>query len=91
MFGGYGLYRDAIIFGFLVDGELYLKVDGLNKCDFQAISSHPFIYEAKGKAMEMSYWHLPEYMIEEADIFIEWAEKSYQASIRNIKTKNSKR
>ena len=31
MFGGFGIYKDGVMFGIVVDGELYFKVDDTNK------------------------------------------------------------
>lgn len=65
MFGGYGLYKDGIIFGIIADDELYLKVDKSNKDRFESFGSHPFEYDGKKhKKIAMSYWVVPEEVLE---------------------------
>jgi DNA transformation protein and related proteins len=59
MFGGHGIYADGVCFAIEADGEVYLKTDDETKGKFVAVGSGPMIYEAKGRAMEMSYWRLP--------------------------------
>ena len=48
MFGGYGIFRDGLMFGLVADSSLYLKVDAQNKPDFEALGLAPFSYEGKG-------------------------------------------
>jgi DNA transformation protein len=35
MFGGYGLYRDGLMFVLIVEGELFLKTDTDNVAQFE--------------------------------------------------------
>ncbi|MBX9765614.1 TfoX/Sxy family protein [Patescibacteria group bacterium] len=66
MFGGYGLYKDGVIFGIIAEDELYLKVDDTNRDEFVAFDSHPFVYEqGKHKKTTMSYWVIPEEILED--------------------------
>lgn len=65
MFGGYGLYKDGIIFGIIADDELYLKVDETNQKEYESFGSHPFVYERGNHAKTtMSYWVVPETILE---------------------------
>jgi DNA transformation protein and related proteins len=65
MFGGYGLYKDGIIFGIIADDELFLKVDDTNKEEYEAFDSSPFTYErGNHKKTTMSYWRIPEEILE---------------------------
>ncbi|MFD0740475.1 TfoX/Sxy family protein [Lysobacter koreensis] len=43
MFGGYGLYLDAVMIGVVMDDGLYLKVDAATRAQFQAAGSAPFV------------------------------------------------
>lgn len=68
MFGGYGLYKDGIIFGIIVDDELYFKVDDTNRKEYESFGSSPFTYEGKNrKKITMSYWKIPEEIIEDRE------------------------
>lgn len=78
MFGGYGVYKDGVIFGIIVDSELYLKVDESNKVEYEKLGSAPFVYEAKGgKKVMMSYWKVPAEMLEDPEELARLAEQSY--------------
>lgn len=84
MFGGYGLYKDGIIFGIIADDELYLKVDKTNKKRFEAFGSHPFEYEGKNyKKIAMSYWLVPEDVLEDKTLVEELVFQS--AAINAVK------
>lgn len=60
MFGASGLFRDGGMVGFVHDDTLYLKVGEANRAAFEAAGSRPFVYEAKGRSMTMSFWNAPE-------------------------------
>ncbi len=78
MFGGWGLYKDGVIFGIIVDDVLYFKVDETNRADYEAEGSHPFTYQAKGrsKPTEMSYWEVPARLADDREEATALAEKS---------------
>lgn len=79
MFGGYGLYKDGVIFGIIVEDELYFKVGGSNKKDYESAGSEPFTYTAKGRSkVTMSYWKVPETILDDAAEVARWAAKSYR-------------
>ena len=87
MFGGYGLFRDGLMFGLVADSTLYFKVDAQNKPDFEARELEPFTYEAKGKPMQMSYCRAPEEVLDNAEEMLIWAEGAYGAALRSQKPK----
>lgn len=65
MFGGWGIYREGIIFAIIIGEELYFKVDDSNRKDFESMDSRPFTYKNKnGKSITMSYWLVPEEVME---------------------------
>ena len=77
MFGGYGLYRHGKIFAMIVDDVLYFKVDEASKPEFAKYGSKPFEYAAKnGKKVAMSYWELPEEIMEDKKELIRWVDRS---------------
>ena len=85
MFGGHGLYKSGVMFGLIVEGELFFKVDDENRAAFEAKKSAPFVYKAKGRAIALSYWYVPEDVMEEAGELCAWAEKAYAAALRKRK------
>lgn len=91
MFGGFGLYRDGVMFALIADDVLYLKVDDFNRPMFEARGSKPFTYEkAKGKQAVMSYYEVPAEVLEEPDMLKEWAEPSCVIAKRAAKKKKPK-
>ncbi len=85
MFGGNGLYKSGVMFGIIFDGELYFKVDDANRADFEAKKSEPFVYQARGKSVTLSYWYVPEDVLEDREQFVAWAEKAYGAALAKRK------
>ncbi len=91
MFGGHGLFKGGVMFGLISDGELYFKVDEVNRPDFEARKSQAFTYETRSrKKVAMSYWFVPEDVIEDADGLQEWATKAYAAAVRGRKAEVAK-
>jgi len=90
MFGGLGVYRSGQIFAIVVDDVLYFKVADSNRADYEAYGSEPFVYEGKHKPVTMSYWQVPESLLEDAERLAQWAEKAYQAAIA-VKSKQPAR
>ncbi|MEL6822930.1 MAG: TfoX/Sxy family protein [Calditrichota bacterium] len=82
MFGGYGIYRDELMFGLVADDTLYLKVDKSSIPEFEEAESEPFTYVKNGKPMKMSYWTAPPETLENQDAMLEWAEKAWAAALR---------
>ena len=74
MFGGFGVFRDGIMFGLVTGDVLYLKTDDTTSPGYEAEGSGPFAFSgAKGREVTTSYWRLPERLYDEPDEFREWA------------------
>ncbi|RIK55748.1 MAG: transcriptional regulator [Chloroflexi bacterium] len=82
MFGGYGIFRDGLMFGLVADDVLYLKVDDQSVGDFADHGLEPFVYVKEGKPMPMSYYQAPGEALDNPDDMVEWAEKAYAAALR---------
>jgi DNA transformation protein len=76
MFSSWGFYSEGIFFAIVFDGELYFKVDDNNKADYGHVESHAFTYKRKGKDVSLSYWSVPEEILEDKELLFEWAYKS---------------
>lgn len=86
MFGGWGLYQLGHIFGLIVDDKLYFKVDQENQSDYEKFHSKPFTYHRKdGKIATMSYWFLPQEIIQDEEQLKLWIDRSVSASKRSKK------
>jgi len=82
MFGGHGIYRGGAIFGLVVGDRLYLKADAQTEVDFIGVGSAPFVYQGKGRAVQMSYWNAPDDALESSDEMIRWARLALAAASR---------
>jgi len=85
MFGGFGIYKGGLMFGLIAEDVLYLKVDDANRPDYEARKSKPFVYEGKGKPVSMSYWRIPDDVLEDPDELKTWAMKAYDVALKNRK------
>ena len=73
MFGGGGVFLGDVMFALIADETLYLKADKTTEPDFVAEGMAPFTYEAKGKRAVMSYWRVPDRLLDCPEDLIEWA------------------
>jgi DNA transformation protein len=86
MFSGYGIYLHGIIFGLIIDDELYFKVGENNINDYKRLNSHPFTYlNTKGKEIVMPYWIVPSEILEDNDALRELILNSVKASKQSKK------
>lgn len=85
MFGGYGVYKDGLMFGLVADDELYLKVDKLSVDTFADEGSVPFQYDKNGKSVKMSYYSAPEEIFDDPESATTWATRAFEAALRGRK------
>lgn len=79
MFGGTGFYVEDVMFALGVGDQIYLKVNERNREDFEAAGSGPFSYEgADGQRVVMSFWYLPEHLLDEQDELLVWCRKALE-------------
>jgi DNA transformation protein len=83
LFGTTGLFCDGLLFGLVADDTLYFRVDDDNREAFkEAASEPPFSYVKRGRTIELSYWRVPERLIDEPDELIDWANEALAAAHR---------
>lgn len=83
MFGGYGIFRDDLMFGLIADSTLYLKVDEGNLPDYEALHLNPFEYNSKNrKTVAMSYYRIPDSCMDNSRELLPWARKAWEAARR---------
>lgn len=90
MFGGYGIYKNGYIFAIITsDTGLYFKVNDELKERYKNAGSTPFVYTGhkSRKPMEMSYWLLPEEIMDDKDTLFEWVMDSVEVSKKSKKKK----
>ncbi|HVE86102.1 MAG TPA: TfoX/Sxy family protein [Myxococcales bacterium] len=92
MFGGYGLSLDGISIGLIDDDRLYLRTDELNRAEFQAAGSEPFVYQSRNGPMTMtSYWALPEDSVDDPEKASRWGRLAAEAARRADAAKKAKK
>jgi DNA transformation protein len=89
MFGGFGLYREGVMFALIVDDELFFKVDQDSVGRFERADCRPFVYARRQRAVQMSYWSAPEASLESPAEMTAWCQLAYGAALRahTVKTR----
>jgi DNA transformation protein and related proteins len=87
MFGGFGIYRDGLMFALVADEGLYFKANDHLAEDFIALGLPPFAFMSKGKTVALKYYRAPESVFEDSDQMRHWADKAYRCALRNAETK----
>lgn|SRR5574340_347266 len=82
MFGGYGLYREGLMFALIVDDELFFKTDAGNVAQFESAGSRPFVYQGRNRVVQMSYWSAPAASLDSPDEMTEWCRSAYGSALR---------
>ena len=91
MFGGAGVYADGVMFAILADDTLYLKADETSARTFASEGMSPFTYHPAGKApVAMSYWEVPERLLEEPEELSAWAGEAHRIACAS-KAKSSRK
>ena len=82
MFGGYGVYRQGLMFGIVSDNTLYLKADDHNRAAFEANGLAMFGYTKQGKRIKVSYYEAPAEVLEDPQEMQHWAQLGFEAALR---------
>lgn len=82
MFGGHGVYADGLFFAIETGGEVYLKADQHSAARFQEAGCRPFVYQAKNRAIAISYWSLPDQALEDGDELARWVGLAVAAALQ---------
>ena len=91
MFGGAGVSADGVMFAILADDTLYLKADKTSARAFASEGMSPFTYRPAGKApVAMSYWEVPERLLEDPEELAAWAGEAHRIACAS-KTKTSRK
>ncbi len=81
MFGGGGVYFDGIFFALIDDGVIYFRTSEAARPKFEAEGSRAFSYMTKkGPAALVSYWRLPERLLDDPEELCDWARESIAAA-----------
>ena len=85
MFGGAGVYIGEAMFGLIAGETLYLKCDDATRAAFEQEGCKPFVFRTKGGGeATMSFWELPERLLDEPDDLPEWLLMAVEAATRAL-------
>lgn len=82
MFGGYGLFRDGLMFGLVFRDTLYLKADTESASRFTQLGLPQFEYLRKGKIAKLAYYTASESVLEDPVEAARWARMAFEAALR---------
>ena len=91
MFGGFGMYRQGLMFGLVSEDTFYLKADEVNRAEFEAKGLPRFTYERRGKTLSMSYYQAPPEAMDNSELLCGWAQEAYEAAVRGAHKKSKKK
>jgi DNA transformation protein len=87
MFGGWGIYKDGVMFALIAYETLYFKVDEGNRAAYEDAGLPYFTYTDKDKPIRMSYCEAPAEGFDDPDTLGAWAHEAFAAALRTKKTK----
>ena len=83
MFGMTGVFCDGVMLGVITENILYVRVDDHNRATFKEAESFPPLnYEKKGRTIDLSFWRVPERLMDEPDELVIWARAALAAAHR---------
>jgi DNA transformation protein len=82
MFGGFGLYRQGLMFALIVDDRLYFKTDEHNRQAFLGRGLGPFTYAARGREVRVDYHEAPAEVFDDPAAMAEWAAGAHACARR---------
>lgn len=90
MFGGHGLYVDALFIALVVDERLYLKADADARPMFERAGCTPFAYSRRdGAAVTLGYWSAPDEALDSPQGMAPWGRLALAAALRAQVVKRS--
>jgi DNA transformation protein len=87
MFGGWGIYKDGVMFALIAHETLYFKVDDGNRQAHEAAGLPQFTYTDKGKPIRMPYREAPPEGFDDPEILCAWARDAHAAALRTRKAR----
>ena len=82
MFGGHGFYIDELFVALIAGERLFLKTDAQTRPLFEAAGCVPFVYDAAGKSVSLSYFSAPDDAMESPPLMEPWARHALSAVLR---------
>ncbi len=85
MFWSFWIYRFWKMFAILMDEEFYFKVWANNLKDYKEHNSKQFSYPKLWKTAYLSFYTIPEYLLENKEELLIWIEKSLEVPSKTPK------
>lgn len=83
MFGKTGVFCQGVMFGMVTEDTLYVRVDDHNRETFREAAAYPPLnYAKRGNSIDLSFWRVPERLIDEPDELVIWARAALAAAHR---------
>jgi DNA transformation protein len=83
MFGGWGIYCGSRMLALVAEDTLYIKVDDVNRAEFERENLLPFRYDRTDKSVAvMSYYQPPAAALDDRELLCTWARKGIEAATR---------
>jgi DNA transformation protein len=80
VFGGVGLYFTDILFGIILEGALYLKVNKFTRSQYEAYGMGPFKpFGEEGSPVQ--YYRVPEAILENPEALRNWAREALAVAL----------
>jgi DNA transformation protein and related proteins len=81
-FGGAALRKDSVLFAFIIESILYMRVDDAGRDRFAALGASPFVYAGNKQSIKVSgYYEVPDDILDDPDEFTRWAEAAYRIAL----------
>ena len=81
-FGGAALRKDGVLFAFVIESTLYMRVDDAGRARFAALGASPFVYAGRTQSVKVSgYYEVPDDIADDMDEFTLWAEAAYRIAL----------
>jgi DNA transformation protein len=88
MFGKTGVFCQGVMFGMVTEDTLYVRVDDHNRETFKEAEAYPPLnYAKQGNSIDLSFWRVPERLIDEPDELVTWARAALAAAHRVAATR----
>jgi DNA transformation protein len=91
MFGGWGIFKNGLMFAVVIQDVLNFKADDQSVDRFESLGLKPFSYEAKGRSVALRYYQAPAETLEDAQAMAEWAGDAYACALRHHKAPRARR
>lgn len=91
MFGGWGIYKEGLMFALVADGVFYFKTSEVNRPEFEAAGLEQWVYHTDKGSMKMSYHRAPDAALESSAVMVRWARGAYAVALAAAQAKSSKK